>query len=58
MGARTLINEAIAKGQTINAIDPKKPETGRKLSEANLQGLQRTITGKDGEVSLENTTQK
>ena len=50
MGARTLINEAIAKGQTINAIDPKKPETGRKLSEANLQGLQRTITGKDGEV--------
>ena len=50
MGARTLINEAIAKGQTINAIDPKKPETGRKLSEANLEGLQRTITGKDGKV--------
>jgi len=50
MGAQTLINEAIAKGQTINAIDPKKPETGRKLSESNLQGLQRAITNKAGQV--------
>jgi TP901 family phage tail tape measure protein len=59
MGARTLINEAIAKGQTIGATDPT-PENlaagkwdaplGRKLSEANLQGLQRTITDKTGKV--------